>query len=113
MTAPFSPISTCCTRVTVGVASANVAVVAGRQIVLKAANTNSDNVYVEFGAANTVAAVVPAAGGALGGFTLGPGDMVELTVPAGQTPLHVTGNFLAYISGTAAQSLFISQGQDA
>lgn len=107
---PFSPAVTPTTVVTVGVASANIAVDAGRQVILTAPATNTDIVYVEFGETNAVAAVVPIAGGAVGGFPLLPGSMIELTVPSGQYAL--IGNFLAHISLTAAQRLFITEGGD-
>lgn len=115
---PFAPKRLPTTRVTVGVASANVAVVPGRQVILSAPIGNADIVYVEFGETNAVAAVVPVAGGAKGGTPIFPGNQIELTVPSGQTevtqanPGGFVGNFLAYISGTAAQSLLITEGGD-
>lgn len=111
---PFSPGAVATSRVTVGVASANIACVAGRQVILTAPATNADVVYVEFGPTSAVLAVVPVAGAAKGGTPLLPGAMIELSIPAGAnsavTPL--IGNFLAYISLTAGQSLWITEGAD-
>lgn len=110
--APFIPGSSSTTRVTAGVASANVAVVAGRQMILSAPIGNSDIVYVEFGASNAIAAVVPVAAGAKGGMPILPGSMIEITVPAGQAGF-VNATHMAYISGTAAQDLLLTEGNDA
>jgi len=105
--APFVPRTLSSALVTVGLVSARTQLPSpGGQIVFKGANNNADNVHIEFGD-STVNAVVPTAGGGfIGGFTVGPGDMVELTPPP-------TATHYAYISLTAAQRLFAAVGADA
>ena len=119
---PFVPGKAATTLVTVGLAAATIPVVAGRQLVLKAANSNSDLVFYDFDSSTTPTCAIPVAGGAKGGNPLGPGDMVEITVPSGQYPSTVANAFgafppfvataLSHISATAAQRLFITEGAD-
>ena len=76
---PFAPVGVGTTKVTVGLASANIAVTPGRQIILSCPLANSDICYVEFGPTNAVAAAIPVAGGAKGGLPLLPGSQIEIT----------------------------------
>lgn len=107
---PFCPSPVGTKKITVGVASANIAVTAGRQAVLSSPISNTDIIHVEFGATNVIAAVIPVAGGAQGGTPILPGGQIEISVPSGQ--FGIIGNFLAYISGTAAQTLLYTEGGD-
>jgi hypothetical protein len=108
MYAPLIPQDGGTLPVLAGTSSARITLPVGVGPQLEMENAGSDTIFVRFGGssvtatAGTASATAPTAGS----YPIGPGLCKVITVPAGAT-------HMAHISGTAAQTLYITPGTGA
>ena len=89
---------------TVGTASANVAIPSGGRHLLLT-NSGSNVVYIALGTDNTVSAAIPASGAPASGIPL---------LPNSQTILYAgTGTYVAAIAAATGNTLFVTPGNGA